>query len=112
MPWARGMHPWTPIRSCSGASYSDEPRIRSIGVWDTVSSPGIPATGLGLARLVNPRWEFHDTTLSTVVDAAFRYWRSTSTGSRGGGVLALGARRHRDVAHRLTGALGHRGRAR
>ena len=53
-------------------SYSHETRIRFIGVWDTVGSVGIPAVGLGLAKLVNRRWGFHDTQLSTTVDAAFQ----------------------------------------
>ncbi len=53
-------------------SYSHEARIRFLGVWDTVGSLGIPSTGLGLSRLVNHRWEFHDTRLSTSVDAAFQ----------------------------------------
>jgi uncharacterized protein (DUF2235 family) len=51
-------------------SFSHEPRIRFLGVWDTVGSLGIPSLGLGLSRLVNHRWEFHDTRLSSTVDAA------------------------------------------
>jgi len=76
----------------SGCGTQSAPRVsrRPDWAWPGWSIP-----------LVNPRWEFHDTTLSTMVDAAFRCWRSTSTGSRGEGVLALGARGHRDVAHRL-----------
>ena len=53
-------------------SFSHESRIRFLGVWDTVGSLGIPSVGLGLSRLVNHRWEFHDTRLSTTVDAAFQ----------------------------------------
>jgi uncharacterized protein (DUF2235 family) len=53
-------------------SFSAETRIRFLGVWDTVGSLGIPALGLGLSRLVNHRWEFHDTRLSGIVDAAFQ----------------------------------------
>jgi uncharacterized protein (DUF2235 family) len=53
-------------------SYSAEPRVRFLGVWDTVGSLGIPSVGLGLAGLVNRRWEFHDTKLSSIVDAAFQ----------------------------------------
>jgi hypothetical protein len=53
-------------------SYSHETRIRFIGVWDTVGSVGIPSVGLGLTKLVNRRWGFHDTQLSTTVDAAFQ----------------------------------------
>ncbi len=51
-------------------SFSHESRIRFLGVWDTVGALGIPALGLGLSRLVNHRWEFHDTRLSSTVDAA------------------------------------------
>jgi uncharacterized protein (DUF2235 family) len=56
-------------------AYSDEPRIRFIGVWDTVGALGIPVLGPRwlkpiVARL-NHRWEFHDTKLSTRVDGAF-----------------------------------------
>ncbi len=51
-------------------SYSHETRIRFIGVWDTVGALGIPLNGL---RWVNAsRWQFHDTDLSTTVDAAFQ----------------------------------------
>ncbi len=53
-------------------SYSFETRIRCIGVWDTVGALGIPVTGLPLAGIVNRRSAFHDTTLSTTVDAAFQ----------------------------------------
>ncbi|MEU2032627.1 DUF2235 domain-containing protein [Nocardia amamiensis] len=53
-------------------SYSHETRIRFIGVWDTVGSLGIPLDGLGLVKLINRRWEFHDTKLSRSVDAAFQ----------------------------------------
>jgi uncharacterized protein (DUF2235 family) len=45
--------------------------IRFIGVWDTVGTRGIPATGLRSAKLIHRRWEFHDTELSSHVDAAF-----------------------------------------
>jgi uncharacterized protein (DUF2235 family) len=51
-------------------SYSHETRIRFLGVWDTVGSLGIPPVGLGLSRLANRHWEFHDTRLSSTVDAA------------------------------------------
>ncbi|NEM04741.1 DUF2235 domain-containing protein [Geodermatophilus normandii] len=53
-------------------SYSHEVRIRFLGVWDTVGSLGIPSAGLGLSRLAKRRWEFHDTRLSSTVDAAFQ----------------------------------------
>lgn len=53
-------------------SFSHEPRIRFIGVWDTVGALGIPLTGSPLASLINRRSRFHDTNLSTTVDAAFQ----------------------------------------
>ncbi|SFO23864.1 Uncharacterized alpha/beta hydrolase domain [Geodermatophilus obscurus] len=53
-------------------SYSHEPRVRFLGVWDTVGSLGVPSVGLGLSRLVNRRFEFHDTRLSSTVDAAYQ----------------------------------------
>lgn len=53
------------------ASYSHETRIRFIGVWDTVGALGIPLSGLRWANAFNRRWQFHDTDLSSTVDAAF-----------------------------------------
>lgn len=53
-------------------SYSYETRIHFIGVWDTVGALGIPLNGLRLVNLLNRRWQFHDTDLSTTVDAAFQ----------------------------------------
>jgi uncharacterized protein (DUF2235 family) len=52
-------------------SFSHEPRIRFIGVFDTVGSLGVPVQGLPLAGLVNRRFRFHDTDLSSRVDGAF-----------------------------------------
>jgi uncharacterized protein (DUF2235 family) len=53
-------------------SYSHETRIRFIGVWDTVGALGIPLNGLRWVNVFNRRWKFHDTDLSTTVDAAFQ----------------------------------------
>ncbi|MDT8915564.1 DUF2235 domain-containing protein [Amycolatopsis sp. PS_44_ISF1] len=53
-------------------TYSREPRIRFIGVWDTVGSLGIPLSGVWPVDLFNRRFEFHDTALSSQVDAAFQ----------------------------------------
>ncbi len=47
-------------------------RIRFMGVWDTVGALGIPVTGNLVADLVNRRWQFHDTQLSSHVEAAFQ----------------------------------------
>lgn len=53
-------------------SYSHETRIRFIGVWDTVGALGIPVSGGRWVNLLNRRWQFHDTDLSTKVDSAFQ----------------------------------------
>ena len=56
-------------------AYSYEPRVRFIGVWDTVGALGIPVpTTRALQKVVasfNHRFAFHDTDLSTHVDGAF-----------------------------------------
>lgn len=49
-------------------NYSHEPRVKFIGVWDTVGSLGIPLDGP--MALVNKFWEFHDLRLSRSVDCA------------------------------------------
>ena len=58
------------------ARFSAAPRIRFIGVWDTVGALGIPVLGPAWARpmwrRINKRWSFHDTKLSTEVDGAFQ----------------------------------------
>jgi uncharacterized protein (DUF2235 family) len=53
-------------------SYSYETRIHFIGVWDTVGALGIPLSPARWVNFVNRRWQFHDTDLSTKVDAAFQ----------------------------------------
>ena len=57
-------------------TYSYEPRIQFIGVWDTVGALGIPAPGprwlKPVVTRINHRWEFHDTKLSTRVKGAFQ----------------------------------------
>ncbi len=53
-------------RSCSY-----EPRIRFIGVWDTVGALGVPGKSVLFARF-NKHWTFHNTDLSTYVDAAYQ----------------------------------------
>lgn len=57
-------------------AYAHEPRIRFLGMFDTVGALGVPALGPGwlrpLVRWINHRWEFHDTTLSSLVDGAFQ----------------------------------------
>jgi uncharacterized protein (DUF2235 family) len=53
-------------------SFSYEPAITFIGVWDTVGAYGIPLNGLRWVNAFNRRWKFHDTALSSTVHAAFQ----------------------------------------
>lgn len=56
-------------------AYAFETGIHFIGVWDTVGSLGIPVPGprwlKPVANLINRRWAFHDTQLSSWVKGAF-----------------------------------------
>jgi uncharacterized protein (DUF2235 family) len=52
-------------------TYSYEPNIKFIGVWDTVGSLGVPGIHLWLARLLRIEWQFHDTALSRSVENAY-----------------------------------------
>lgn len=49
------------------------PRIKFMGLWDTVKALGIPDTPLlrQLSKNVNKHYEFHDHKLSSIIDAAF-----------------------------------------
>ena len=49
----------------------EDPEIHFIGVWDTVGSLGIPVPVPFLNKLVNRRWGFHDTALSSRVRFAY-----------------------------------------
>jgi Uncharacterized conserved protein len=51
-------------------AHSTLPRVRFIGVWDTVGSLGVPLTGLKLAPF-REYYKFHDTSLSKIVDYAY-----------------------------------------
>jgi uncharacterized protein (DUF2235 family) len=68
----RTTHPSDTESQLFRRSYSHETRIRCIGVWDTVGALGIPLSGLRWVNAFNRRWQFHDTNLSTTVDAAFQ----------------------------------------
>ncbi|MCU0262453.1 MAG: DUF2235 domain-containing protein [Candidatus Nanopelagicales bacterium] len=48
-----------------------DPRIRFVGVWDTVGALGIPWSGVPAIDRLNRRWAFHDTQLSRIIDNAF-----------------------------------------
>jgi uncharacterized protein (DUF2235 family) len=51
------------------AAFCREIRIKFIGVWDTVGALGIP---LHILQILNMKfYEFHDTTLSTIVENAY-----------------------------------------
>jgi len=52
-------------------TYSWEPPIKFIGVWDTVGALGVPGVHLWLARLLRVDWQFHDTTLSRSIQNAY-----------------------------------------
>lgn len=66
---ARGAHPRGTESELFRRSYSYEPAITFIGVWDTVGALGIPVRGMGW---LNKRWAFHDTKLSSSVKNAFQ----------------------------------------
>lgn len=53
-------------------SFAHSTPVRFVGVWDTVGALGIPLTGGRLVNLLNRRWQFHDTRLTSHVEAAFQ----------------------------------------
>jgi len=53
-------------------SFSHTTPIRFVGVWDTVGALGVPLSSGRLGKLVNRPWQFHDTELSSQVEAAFQ----------------------------------------
>lgn len=62
-------HPESHMMESFKKCYSYTPRIRFIGVWDTVGSLGIP---LHFYQIFNKgKYEFHDVTLSKIVDYAY-----------------------------------------
>jgi uncharacterized protein (DUF2235 family) len=63
-------HPNSPAATEFRKQYATEPRIRFIGVWDTVGALGIP---LQVARFWSKgKYEFHNVELSGRVDFAFQ----------------------------------------
>ncbi|HJW82399.1 MAG TPA: DUF2235 domain-containing protein, partial [Acidiferrobacterales bacterium] len=64
----KDVHPDSPDANAFRASFAQETRIRFIGVWDTVGSLGIPATGVPFSR---DFYQWHDTELSKIVDYAY-----------------------------------------
>lgn len=69
-----GSAPVSPAAQRFRANYSHEDvtPIRFIGVWDTVGALGIPLSGGRLLNLLNRRWQFHDTQLTSTVKAAYQ----------------------------------------
>jgi uncharacterized protein (DUF2235 family) len=66
-----GDAPWEDAATAWRARYSHPlPRIKFIGVWDTVGALGIPTLRFRLPG-ISKRWTFHDTTLSSYVDNAY-----------------------------------------
>ena len=68
----RAVHPNDLESQLFRRTYSFETRIRFIGVWDTVGALGIPLSGVRGLKAITSRWEFHDTALSSIVDAAYQ----------------------------------------
>lgn len=64
----KDIHPDRPETRAFRASFAHETRIRFIGVWDTVGSLGIPASGVPFGR---DYYRWHDTELSKIVDYAY-----------------------------------------
>ncbi len=50
--------------------YAEQPKIKMIGVWDTVGSLGIPLPAYKLWNL--KRYKFHDVSLSNIVENAYQ----------------------------------------
>ncbi|MDR5900369.1 DUF2235 domain-containing protein [Halomonas vilamensis] len=48
-------------------SFSREPRIHFLGIWDTVGALGVPGT-----HLFRNKYAWHDTALSSIVDRAYQ----------------------------------------
>lgn len=53
-------------------AHEDVTPIRFVGVWDTVGALGIPLSGFRLLNLLNRRWQFHDTQLTSTVRSAYQ----------------------------------------
>jgi uncharacterized protein (DUF2235 family) len=64
-------HPRSTQARLFRSTYSHVPRIKFIGVWDTVGALGIPDLKLPTPTVVSDRWKFHDVDLSTTVDFAY-----------------------------------------
>lgn len=63
-------HPRSNESTLFRRTYSHEPDIKFIGVWDTVGSLGIP--DIPVPAAISNYWKFHDVTLSTHVEFAYQ----------------------------------------
>lgn len=63
----RDLHPDSPTCKAFKNSFSCQPRIHFIGVWDTVGALGVPGT-----NLFKNRYDWHDTALSSIVEHAYQ----------------------------------------
>ncbi|MFI5590143.1 phospholipase effector Tle1 domain-containing protein [Amycolatopsis sp. NPDC051758] len=52
--------------------YSNEARVRFIGVWETVGALGVPLAGLRKLLMLGRRNQFHDVSLLSIVESAFQ----------------------------------------
>ena len=68
-------HPQSDKATAFRKANSYEPKIKFIGVWDTVGSLGVPLVRLRilgfLNRLIGKDWRFHDPALSSWVENAY-----------------------------------------
>jgi len=64
----KNVHPDSPEATSFRASFATLPRVRFIGVWDTVGELGVPVSGVPFSR---DYYRFHDTELSKIVDYAY-----------------------------------------
>lgn len=64
----KNIHPDSPEANAFRASFAHAPRVRFIGVWDTVGELGVPVSGVPFSR---DYYRFHDTELSKIVDYAY-----------------------------------------
>lgn len=64
----KNIHPDSPEANAFRASFAHTPRVRFIGVWDTVGELGVPVSGVPFSR---DYYRFHDTELSKIVDYAY-----------------------------------------
>jgi uncharacterized protein (DUF2235 family) len=65
-----GRHPNAPEMRAFRRAFSHEPKVKMMGVWDTVGALGLPTNGL-IGEAVRRKYEFHDVRLSTMVEHAY-----------------------------------------